>query len=150
MTKLKTAIWLGTTAVLGVLPFSVAINQSRAVAVDVNPTECPIPISYTRSSTQQQLDQLISSFATDPTTGLYQCQAVNVAVGTVLNRYYSSPIPNPMSPSASTSVDPGQFLTPNQFDNTSNAISQLALASQFGNFANYEESATFLQPITAY
>ncbi|MBV9389561.1 MAG: hypothetical protein JOZ78_24330 [Chroococcidiopsidaceae cyanobacterium CP_BM_ER_R8_30] len=150
MTKLKTTVWLGTTGFIVFFPFSIVINQPSAVADDVNPAECPIPISYTRSSTQQQLDQLIASFATDPTTGLYQCQAVSVSVNTILNRYYSTPIPAPVNPSAPSSVNPGQFLTPSQFDNTNDAISQLALASQFGNFANYEESATFLQPTTAY
>ena len=150
MAKLKTPVWLATTAFIGFLPLNIVINQRAVVAASVNPVECPIPISYTRSGIQQQLDQLISSFTTDPITDLYQCQAVSLSVNTVLNRYYSTPVPDSLNPSAISSVNPGQFLTEAQFDNTNNAISQLALASQFGNFANYEESATFLQPITAY
>ncbi len=76
--------------------------------------------------------------------------SISVSKNTILNRYYSTTIPDPLNPSAPLSVSAGQFLTPAQFNNADEAISQLALPSQFSNFANDEESATFLQDTIAY
>lgn len=150
MAMQKPSVLLRGIVYIGLFPLSFVTYHSIALAATLNTSECPIPLSYTRSNTHQQLDNLVSSFTTNPITGLHQCQAVSVPAGTILNRYYSTPTPDPLNPTAATSVNPGQFLTPNLFETTSEAIAQLALAPAFNNTANFRSTGLFNQDVIAF
>lgn len=151
---------LRNTFYIGLVPLSFLTYQSTALAanisflepdVSIDPSECPIPLSYARDQDQGRLNDLISSFATNPATGLNQCEAVFVPAGTILNRYYSIPIPDPLNPTDPLSVNPGQFLTPNLFKTSRQAIIQLALDPALTpNTAKFRSTGFFNQDVTAF
>jgi len=136
----KLSAYFSGMAVIALLPLSVVTKQTSAIAGTIGTSSCPITATVAAPTDPQTV---IDSFLNDT------CTAITEPAGTTFYRYYSDTYPSgqPIPPGISA----GRFLTTDQFNNSYDAIAQLALnPSITPNTAKYEEKVTFLAPITVY